>query len=107
VPLAVGLALARCGDELGIERERPNQAPETKLVSGPPDSIDATSYRVSFHWSGTDPDGVVDHFDLILVNHPPIRSHIDGDPDDPDPTRVIVEIPAVDAPRFMPSSTRS
>ncbi len=94
-----------CGDnELGPDKVRPNQAPETVLSSGPPDSTDETNYRVQLFWSGTDRDGTVNHYDFIMVDHPPIRDHIDGDPSDGDPTRVIVAVPAVDDPRWVGTS---
>ena len=90
--------LVGCGDnELGVQKLRPNQPPETLLSSGPPDSTDAAHYRVQLYWSGSDRDGTIDHFDFILIDHPPARSHLDpGD----DATRVIVEVPAPDDPRW-------
>ncbi len=99
------LALAGCGDnELGMERRHPNAAPETVLSSGPPDSTSVNSYHVEFHWSGTDRDGTIDHYDFIMVDHPMARSHVDGTPDDGDPTRVVVEVPTPDDPRWMGTS---
>jgi len=99
--LVCASVLAGCGDnELGVEKVRPNQPPETELSSGPPDSTDATNYRVHLFWSGTDRDGTIDHYDFILVDHPPIQNHIDGDPGDDDPTRVIINIPLPDDPRW-------
>ena len=35
-----------------------------------------------------------------MVDHPPIRNHIEGEPGDEDPSRVIVEVPAPDDPRW-------
>ncbi len=97
--------LVGCGDnELGVEKVRPNQSPETVLSSGPPDSTVATNYRVHLYWSGTDRDGTIDHYDFIMVDHPPIQSHLDGDPGDDDPTRVILEVPATDDPRWVGTS---
>ena len=99
--LALVLA-AGCGDnELGVEKVRPNQPPETKLSSGPPDSTAAALYRVQLYWSGTDRDGTVSHYDFILVDHPPIRTHMEGDPGDNDPTRVVITVPSPDDPRWV------
>ncbi len=96
---AAALTLVGCGDnELGVEKLRPNQAPETVLASGPPDSTDATHYRVQLFWSGSDRDGTIDHFDFIMIDHPPARGHIGAGADDS--TRVIVEVPAPDDPRW-------
>ncbi len=88
-----------CGDnEIGLEKRRPNSPPETTLASGPPDSTTGTVYQVRLFWSGSDRDGTIDHYDFILIDHPPITSHIDerGDPD----TRVVVEIPDPLDPRW-------
>jgi hypothetical protein len=103
VQRAAGLAaaaatLASCGDDLGIERERPNQPPDTRLTSSPPDSTYGTSYRVRLAWFGTDPDGAVDHYDILLVDHPAMDSCIECDPDDP--STVVVTPPAADDPRW-------
>ncbi len=78
-----------------IEKIAVNLPPETILSSGPPDSS-ATNYRVSFYWSGTDPDGTVDHFDFIMVDHP--RSNDSIGPGGMDP--VIITVPAPDDPRW-------
>jgi hypothetical protein len=99
--LAGSLALAGCGDnDLGLDKVRPNMPPETVLASGPPDSTDGTAYRVQLFWSGSDRDGTVHHYDFIMVDHPPIRSHIDGDPGDDDSTRVVITVPEPDDPRW-------
>lgn len=96
---ALAFLLAGCGDnELGVEKVRPNQPPETVLATGPPDSTDFALYRVQLFWSGTDRDGTVSHYDFIMVDHPPIRDHIAGDPDS---TRVIVTVPSPDDPRWV------
>lgn len=88
-----------CGDnDLGLDKRRPNAPPETTLASGPPDSTDKTVYKVQLFWSGTDRDGTVDHYDFIMVDHPPIQSKIKGDSLDPE--RVVVEIPMPDDPRW-------
>ena len=93
--------LVGCGDnELGLDKRRPNGPPETTLSSGPPDSTDQALYKVQLFWSGTDRDGTVDHFDFIMIDHPSIASHIDGDPSVDDPTRVAVTVPAPDDPRW-------
>ena len=101
------LVVAGCNDnELGIEVRRPNQPPETVLASGPPDSTTINGYHVEFFWSGTDYDGTIDHYDVILVDHPKAQSHIDGVPGDGDLTRVVVEVPASDDPRWLGTSSR-
>ncbi len=88
-----------CNDnDLGIDRRRPNRPPETVLSSGPPDSTHFTNYRVNLFWSGSDPDGTIDHFDYILVDHPASDSTIHGQPSDPN--QVIVRIPERDDPRW-------
>jgi hypothetical protein len=100
------LCLAGCGDnQLGVEYRRANTPPETVLSSGPPDFVDATSYRVEFHWSGTDRDGTIDHYDFLLMDHPRRQSHVNASAGDDDPTRVVVQMPAADDPRWM--GTRS
>jgi hypothetical protein len=96
---SIGLTLAAVmGCSTGpIENQRPNHAPETLLVSGPPDSTTATSYRVHFAWSGTDPDrgGAVDHFEFILVDHPPPGSSgAEGR------RTTSITVPGVDDPRW-------
>jgi len=42
---------------------------ETIITFGPPDSTTGTPYRVHFSWAGSDVDGIVDHFDFIMVDH--------------------------------------
>ncbi|MFQ5600237.1 MAG: hypothetical protein ACE5G2_06755 [Candidatus Krumholzibacteriia bacterium] len=88
--LAVLAALLLSGCQAAVEKQRPNDPPETSLTSGPPDSTAATSYRVHFFWSGTDPDGVVDHFDWILADHPWPR----------DDEGRMVSVPGPDDPRW-------
>jgi len=93
------VSFAGCNDnDLGIERRRPNRPPETRLSSGPPDSTNSTNYRVHLFWSGSDPDGTIDHYDYILVDHRPSASSITGPPDDP--RTVIVVPPLPDDPRW-------
>jgi len=102
--LSWALGLAGCNDnDLGIDSRRPNRPPETVLSSGPPDSTNFTSYRVQLFWSGSDPDGTIDHFDYILVDHPASDSTITGGPSDPN--QVIVRIPESNDPRW--TSTNS
>lgn len=87
-----------CGDnELGIQRRRPNHAPETFLSSGPPDSTSATDYRVHFYWSGRDVDGSIDHYDFIMVDHPAARGSMAGDDS---ASTVMVSVPRVIDPRW-------
>jgi hypothetical protein len=109
--VAIGvLVAAGCNDnDLGVEKRRPNNPPDTILSSGPPDSIgpggphgDAlgTTYRVHFYWAGTDLDGTIDHFDFILLDHPAIGDSIAAGAQH----RIEVEPPAADDPRWMATS---
>ena len=99
VLLAAATGFAGCiGGDLGIERRQPNRPPETVLSSGPPDSTNSTNSRVRLTWSGSDPDGTVDHFDYILIDHPASDSTITGGPNDPN--QVIVRMPERDDPRW-------
>src|SRR5215510_3783954 len=94
-----------CGDnELGLDKRRPNVPPETTLSSGPSDSTDKTVYKVQLFWSGTDRDGTIDHYDFIMVDHPPIQDHIAGGGLPDDPTRVAVTVPEPDDPRWIGTS---
>ena len=98
-----GLA-AGCNDnEFGPELRRPNRPPVTVLASGPPDSTSSTDYRVHLYWSGSDADGIIDHYDFILVDHPAIEdSIVTGSPQAPN--RVVIEVPALDDPRWTATS---
>lgn len=98
--LAAALLLAGCNDnQLGLEKRRPNRPPVTTLASGPPDSTYGTNYKVHFFWSGGDPDGTIDHYDFILVDHPASNDSIAAS--SPDYLRrVAIEIPEVDDPRW-------
>jgi hypothetical protein len=58
--------------------------------AGPPDSS-ATGYRVELAWSGSDPDGTIDHYDWILADHPAARDSI---------ADVVVTVPAAGGPRW-------
>lgn len=69
VPAAACCGLIGCSTS-GIELERVNVPPETRIVASPPDGASATSYRVALEWTGNDPDGVIDHFDVLVINHP-------------------------------------
>ncbi|MFQ5600236.1 MAG: hypothetical protein ACE5G2_06750 [Candidatus Krumholzibacteriia bacterium] len=87
------LAVTACGDSIDeITPDTANQPPETTLTRGPPDSTGATSYRVHFAWSGQDPDGSVEHFDYILVDHPVEKSA--------GASGLAVTVPDVDDPRW-------
>lgn len=100
LPLAAVILLTHCGDnDLGIDKRRPNRAPVTHLSSGPPDSTYDTNYRVHFFWAGVDPDGTIDHYDCILVDHPAANDSIAASSSDY-ARRVVVEMPAVDDPRW-------
>jgi hypothetical protein len=91
---------AGCNDNaLGTVRRRPNLPPATTLASGPPDSTYGVNYRVRLYWSGADPDGSIDHFDFILVDHPAIEDSIATTAAN-DPRRVVVTMPAADDPRW-------
>lgn len=96
--LVAGVGLAGCSNS-GIERERPNVPPETRLVAGPPDGTNATSYRVALEWTGNDPDGVIDHFDMLVVNHPSPCDSAAG-------LGFAVTVPAPEDSRWQPTSRR-
>ena len=91
--LIAALVCSACSNT-AVERQQPNRPPETRITSGPPDSSDAVSYRVDFGWSGSDPDGSVDHFDLLVADHPAAWDSI---------TDVSFTIPAPDDPRWSAS----
>ena len=93
--LLVGPSLAARAAAAPIEKYQPNLPPESIISSGPPDSTAATLYRPRFYWTGTDPDGNVDHFEFIMVDHPASKDSIQGGS-----SPVIVTIPAVDDPRW-------
>lgn len=98
IPFVLGLvALGGCAEP--IEKLGPSEPPETLLTSGPPDSTSATSYRVHFSWSGTDPDGAVDHFEFIMVDHPAANDSISGGT-----SPVTITVPEPDDPRWTPTS---
>ncbi len=103
--LALAMALGGCNDnQLGATKRRPNLPPVTTLSSGPPDSTYGTSYKVHLFWSGADPDGIVDHYDFILVDHAAIGDSISTtDPNAPD--RVDVEVPLPEDPRWTATSS--
>src|SRR5262245_41271408 len=70
VALAGAGVFAGCNDnDLGPTKRRPNLSPSTILSSGPPDSTYGTNYKVHLFWSGSDPDGTIDHFDFIMIDH--------------------------------------
>jgi len=99
VTAALLATFAGCSDRgFEIEHRQPNRPPETVLSAGPPDSTNSTNSRVQLSWSGSDPDGTVDHFDYILIDHPASDSTITGEPSDPN--QVIVRMPALDDPRW-------
>jgi hypothetical protein len=87
-----------CNGDLGIQKMTPNRPPETSLSGGPRDSTAATPYHVPLFWSGSDPDGTIDHYDFILVDHPASRSSIEGEDS---LTTVVITVPGVDDPRWQ------
>jgi len=97
-------SISGCNDsEFGVRKRRPNLPPQTVLSSGPPDSTYDTDYRVHLYWSGGDADGVIDHWDFILVDHPAqsdsIRTHDPGAAN-----RVVVTVPTVDDMGWTPTA---
>src|SRR5262245_57124386 len=81
--LAWALPLAGCGDDVAIEQERPNLPPETTLTGGRPDSICDIVYRVPLEWNGSDADGSIRHFEVLLVDQPAIDDPMACGPGDP------------------------
>ena len=97
------VVLAGCDDnQLGIDKRRPNRPPDTVLSSGPPDSTHGTPYKVHLYWWGNDPDGDIDHYDFIMVDHPAIGDSIEGGA----AHRVDVAVPAPDDPRWTATHSR-
>jgi hypothetical protein len=92
VATAAGVLLACDENDLGIEKRRPNDAPQTIISASPGDST-RTDYRVGLSWWGSDPDGSVDHFDFILVDHPHTPT--------PDSTGAYVTVPEPYDPRWV------
>ena len=94
--------LAGCNDNnLGIDKRTANRPPETTLSSGPPDSTVSAVYKVHLFWSGSDPDGTVDHYDFIMIDHPSVKDNIDGSGTNP----VIISVPEPDDPRWLGSTS--
>lgn len=63
-PTRLALAVLSAVAALGCsESPAPNQPPDTGITAGPPEGGDA-GYRVSLAWSGTDPDGTVDRYQV-------------------------------------------
>ncbi len=86
------LFAAGCSDnELGLDKRRPNLPPQTVLSGGPPDFSSATPYRAHLSWWGSDPDGSIDHFDYILVDHAAAVDSL---------TPELVEVPGPNDPRW-------
>jgi hypothetical protein len=57
----LGVIWAGCDTESGFLL--PNEAPNTRISSGPPESRD-TGYQVDLYWYGWDNDGYVDHYEI-------------------------------------------
>jgi hypothetical protein len=79
--LSTGVALASLWGLLGGCREQTtapidrNLAPETFLTSAPGDS-QTSFYRVSVHWVGIDPDGVVVRYEVAVTDSVPREQDI-------------------------------
>ena len=58
--ILAGFGLPGCAD---APSPSPNLPPDTTVEAGPPEGSDAL-YRVALAWSGSDPDGVVDHYEI-------------------------------------------
>ncbi|UCE02737.1 MAG: hypothetical protein JSW67_00580 [Candidatus Latescibacterota bacterium] len=85
------LPLACSENDLGIEKRRPNLPPQTILSGGPSDGSSDTPYRVELSWWGSDPDGSIDHYDVILIDH---AAAVDS-------AGFSVTVPAIDDPRWI------
>lgn len=48
-----------------------NQLPVVELTNGPIEG-DSVSYCVHFYWIGDDPDGAIDHYEIVMVDGGPI-----------------------------------
>jgi len=84
-----------------LDKRTANRPPETMLVCSPPDSSTGIDYKVHLSWSGSDPDGTVDHYDFIMVDHPAVKDNIDGSGAE----TVVITIPQPDDPRWVSSSS--
>lgn len=67
--LALGF-LASCTEDSYLGDLVSNRPPDTWLASGPPDSS-VTGIVVHFYWGAFDPDGTVDHFEILITDNGP------------------------------------
>lgn len=65
--LGAGLLAGCAGDELTGEPV-PNAGPDTQVTGAPP-ALGQTSFNVSFFWTGSDPDGYVDHYEWRISDN--------------------------------------
>ena len=69
---AAALAITGCSDnEIFSGGISENQTPTIELTNGPIEG-DSIEYHVHFYWFGEDPDGTVDHYEVIVVDGDPI-----------------------------------
>jgi hypothetical protein len=69
VALVLGGALVGC--DTGFENPpMGNEAPQTWVASGPPDSSNS-EFRVHLYWGGFDPDGAVSYFEYVITDNGP------------------------------------
>lgn len=71
VPLLAVFVLYACDENVYFGTGRVNQPPNIYIIHGPHEG-DNTVYQVHFYWLGDDPDGVVDHYEYVIVTGDPI-----------------------------------
>jgi len=93
----MGLVLiaVSCSWEGVEEREKNNEHPTVQITGGAAEGSDA-DYRVEFNWSGSDPDGTIDHFlyaidDTSLCSYTTQIEVINPDTGDPELVEVVVQ----------------
>lgn len=94
---AILLGTACRDNQLGVEKRVANQPPQTQISAGPRDGATSTFYRVSISWWGTDSDGVVDHYEFILIDHPRATEVNAANP-------LEIMVPGIDDPRWIRTS---
>ncbi|MBN2071150.1 MAG: hypothetical protein JW814_06785 [Candidatus Krumholzibacteriota bacterium] len=70
--IIAAIAITGCTrDDVFLGKVAENQVPNIELTNGPIEG-DSIEYHVHFFWYGDDPDGEIDHYEIILVEGDPI-----------------------------------